>query len=116
MLGFPEARIPLANVVIQLALSQKSNSALIAIDNVLTEINKNPKFNIPNYLKDGHYNGAKELGRSVGYKYPHDYPNNYVVQQYLPDNLVNKKFYEPNVTNKNEKNLKLYNDFIKNLK
>ncbi|WP_371821644.1 replication-associated recombination protein A [Gemella sp. zg-1178] len=115
-LGLPEARIPLANIVIQLALSQKSNSAMVAIDKALTEIKNNPKFEIPNHLKDNHYSGAEKLGAGLGYKYPHNYPNNYIKQQYLPNNLINKRFYEPNISNKNEKILKLYQDFLKSLK
>lgn len=114
-LGFPEARIPLANIVIQLALSQKSNSAITAIDNALKEVNKQNRFNIPNHLKDNHYNGAENLGNGLNYKYPHSFPYNYVKQQYLPDNMKNKIFYYPNLTNKNEKNLNLYSEFLKKL-
>ena len=112
MLGLPEARIPLANAVIQLSLSIKSNSAVMAIDNALDEIRKNPKFSIPNHLKDAHYQGAEKLGHGIGYKYPHDYPNSYVKQQYLPDNLLNKKFYIPKTNNKNEQNLAGYKNYI----
>ncbi|MBF0713436.1 replication-associated recombination protein A [Gemella sp. GH3] len=115
MLGFPEARIPLANIVIQLALSVKSNSAIVAIDNALDTIKRNPKFNIPSHLRDNHYIGADKLGNGLGYKYPHNYPNNYVQQQYLPNNLINSNFYTPNLTNKNEKTLNLYMEFIKKL-
>lgn len=114
MIGLPEARIPLANLVIQLALSKKSNSAYVAIDNALEKIRQNPKFEIPSHLKDAHYSGAADLGNGLGYKYPHNYKNNFVKQQYLPNNLVNCQFYKPNITNKNEKNLKLFMDFVKN--
>lgn len=116
MLGFPEARIPLSNVVIQLALSLKSNSAISAIDEAINEVNKNPNFEIPRHLRDNHYKGAENLGSGIGYKYPHSYPNNYVKQQYLPDKLKNKIFYKANTNNKNEKSLKLYEDFLKSLK
>lgn len=116
MLGFPEARIPLSNVVIQLALSLKSNSAISAIDEAINEVNKNPNFEIPRHLRDNHYKGAENLGSGIGYKYPHNYPNNYVKQQYLPDKLKNKIFYKANINNKNEKSLKLYEDFLKSLK
>lgn len=116
MLGFPEARIPLSNVVIQLALSLKSNSAISAIDEAINEVNKNPNFEIPRHLRDNHYKGAENLGSGIGYKYPHSYPNNYVKQQYLPDKLKNKIFYKANINNKNEKSLKLYEDFLKSLK
>ena len=116
MLGLPEARIPLANAVIQLALSIKSNSAIMAIDNALAETNRNPKFIIPDHLRDSHYSGAEKLNRGVGYKYPHSYPNGYVKQQYLPDNLVDSSFYTPKTNNKNEQNLSAYKKFIDNQK
>ena len=116
MLGLPEARIPLANAVIQLALSIKSNSAIMAIDNALAETNRNPKFIIPDHLRDSHYSGAEKLNRGVGYRYPHSYPNGYVKQQYLPDNLVDSSFYTPKTNNKNEQNLSAYKKFIDNQK
>ena len=95
MLGMPEARIPLAAVVIEMALSPKSNSAEIAI-NKATEIANNVDYgDVPSYLKSP-YNG---------YLYPHDYKNDYVKQQYLPDKIKNIKFYTPK-DNKNEKILK----------
>lgn len=115
MIGLPEARIPLANIVIQLALSQKSNSAIVAIDSALKEIKETPKFEIPKHISDNHYIGAKNLGNGIGYKYPHNYKYNYVYQQYLPTNIKNKKFYIPNLYNKNEQNLKSYQDFLKKL-
>lgn len=116
MLGLPEARIPLANAVIQLALSLKSNSAVISIDNALSEIRTYPKFVIPKHLKDSHYHGAENLGNGIGYKYPHNYPNSYVKQQYLPDNIKNKKFYTTKANNKNEQNLLAYKKFIEQTK
>lgn len=115
MLGFPEARIPLANIVIQLSLSQKSNSAYIAIDKALETIKRMNNFDIPSHLRDNHYKDAEKLGNGIGYKYPHSYPFNYVKQQYLPDNVKNITFYNPNVNNKNEKNLNLYAEFLKSL-
>ncbi|MDO4813966.1 MAG: replication-associated recombination protein A [Gemella sp.] len=114
-LGFPEARIPLANIVVQLALSPKSNSAYTAIDAALASVNKY-KIEIPNHLKDTHYQGAANLGAGIGYKYPHSYPNNYVKQDYLPKKLLGTKFYHANTNNKNEKNLALYQKFLKTLK
>ncbi|KXB58013.1 replication-associated recombination protein A [Gemelliphila asaccharolytica] len=115
-LGFPEARIPLSNVVIQMSLSKKSNTAIKSIDKALKVIKNNPEFNIPNYLKDNHYLGAENLKNGVGYKFPHDYKYNYVYQEYLPNNLKNEIFYEVNQNNKNEKSLYLYNEFLKKLK
>lgn len=115
MIGLPEAKIPLSNIVIQLALSPKSNSAYVAINKDIDETKINPKFNIPKHLCDNHYIGADELGNGVDYKYPHNFKNNYVKQQYLPDNLKNKIFYVANTNNKNEKNLKLYQEILRNI-
>ncbi len=102
MLGLPEARIILANVVIELALSPKSNSANMAIDQALNDIRIGNVGNIPEHIKNGNPN----------YKYPHDYPNYYVKQQYLPDKLVNRTYYQPK-NNKYENNLKQVNEAIK---
>lgn len=95
MLGFPEARIPLAEVVIEMALSPKSNSAYLAINNALELITKQDTGNVPKHLK----NPSKD------YLYPHNYKNDYIKQQYLPDNIVGTKFYHPK-DNKNEQILK----------
>lgn len=113
-LGFPEARIPLSQAVIELSLSPKSNSAITAIDNALSDIRKGQVGQIPDHLKDGHYQGAKELGRAIGYKYPHNYENGYVVQQYLPDKLKNKIYYEPKTTSKSEQQFKAVYDNLRN--
>ena len=104
-LGFPEARIPLANAVIELCLSPKSNSAYLAIDAALADIRSGKSGDVPDHLKDGHYKGAKELGRSIGYLYPHDYENGWVKQQYLPDKLASRQYYEPKTTGKFEQAL-----------
>ncbi|MGE8024598.1 replication-associated recombination protein A [Staphylococcus pasteuri] len=105
-LGFPEARIPLSQAVIELCLSPKSNSGISAIDKALSDIRQGKVGQIPDYLKDGHYAGAKELGRATGYKYPHNYENGHVVQQYLPDILKNQIYYEPKTTSKSEQQFK----------
>ncbi len=73
-LGFPEARIPLANIIIDLALSPKSNSAYLAMDEALSDLGKYGNLAVPPHLQDGHYAGAKELGRSVEYQYAHNFP------------------------------------------
>lgn len=104
-LGFPEARIPLANAVIELCLSPKSNSAIAAIDAALGDIRSGKSGDVPNHLKDAHYKGAAELGRGIDYKYPHDYESGWVKQQYLPDKLKHKKYYAPKLTGKFEKAL-----------
>lgn len=105
-LGLPEARIPLANAVIELALSAKSNAANVAIDNALADIATGRAGNIPPHLRDAHYQGATKLGRGIGYKYPHDYPNDWVKQQYLPDNLQQADYFQPKGNSKYEAQLK----------
>ena len=82
-LGFPEARIPLANAVIELTLSPKSNSAITAIDRAIDDVKNKNIGSIPANLKDAHYAGAKKLGHGVNYIYPHDFENDWVAQQYL---------------------------------
>ena len=95
LLGLPEARIPLSSVVIQLALSPKSNSAEAAIDNAINLINTKDTGNVPKHLKT----------TSPNYKYPHNYKYSYVSQQYLPDNIKDVKIYHPR-DNENERKLK----------
>lgn len=111
-LGFPEARIPLAEAVILLANSPKSNSAIVAIDSAMRDIESMDIGDIPPYLKDGHYSGAEKLGRALTYAYPHSFPNNYVKQQYLPDKIRDRKYYVPG-KNKNEQISKEYWEKIK---
>ena len=94
-LGFPEARIPLSQAVIELCLSPKSNSAIRSIDAALSDIRKGHIGQVPDYLKDGHYQGAKALGNAVGYVYPHDDPKGVVPQQYLPEDLKDAVYYRP---------------------
>ena len=94
-LGFPEARIPLASVVIDLCLSPKSNSAVTAIDAALADIRQGSVGDVPDHLRDAHYAGAKELNRGIGYQYPHNFENGWVNQQYLPDKLKEARYYEP---------------------
>lgn len=93
-LGLPEARIPLAEAVLLLATAPKSNSAICAIDAALSDIKNIDTGDIPLHLKDSHYKGSETLGRGLTYKYPHDYPDHYVTQQYLPDNIKDKKYYK----------------------
>lgn len=112
-LGFPEARIPLSQATIYLAQCPKSNSAVMAIESALADLDNIETGDIPIHLKDAHYSGAKNLGRGVDYKYPHNYPNHYVKQQYLPDAIKDKKYYIPG-ENKNEKSFKQYWDSVKN--
>ena len=114
-LGFPEARIPLSQATIYLAQCPKSNSAVMAIESALTDLDNIETGDIPLHLKDAHYAGAKNLGRGVDYKYPHNYPNHYVKQQYLPDAIKDKKYYIPG-ENKNEKSFEQYWNSVKNNK
>lgn len=83
--GLPEARIPLGQMVIDLCLSPKSNSALMALDLAIKDVSDGNVGMVPKHVN----------AQAFGYKYPHDYPNNYVVQQYLPDNLKNRVYYKP---------------------
>ena len=104
--GMPEARIPLSEIVIEMSLSPKSNSAITAIDKVLGDIETGRCGSIPEHIRI----------TANGYKYPHDYPNDWVNQQYLPDNLKNKKYYIPKETSQYEKALKSINDNLERLK
>ena len=103
--GLPEARIPLGTIVAEMALSPKSNTAHLALDEAIEDIEKGNTGNVPNHIKTD----SKE------YLYPHDYPNSYVYQEYLPKKLKGKKYYHPKTTGY-EKNIKNYYDFIENMK
>ena len=105
-LGLPEARIPLANAVIELALSPKSNTAILSIDAALSDVRQGKSGNIPSHLQDAHYQGAQKLGRGMNYQYPHNYPNHWVKQQYLPDTLKHTQYFHPDPTSKFEEALK----------
>lgn len=94
-LGLPEGRIPLANAVIELCLSPKSNSAITAIDAALARIQKGNYGEVPDHLKDAHYKGAHKLNHGNDYLYPHDYPEDWVRQQYLPYQIKNDQYYHP---------------------
>ena len=94
-LGFPEARIPLANATIELALSPKSNSAYTAIDAALADVRKGRTGDVPDHLRDAHYKGAEKLGHGVEYVYPHGHPGDWVPQQYLPDKLNGANYFVP---------------------
>lgn len=94
-LGFPEARIPLANATIELALSPKSNSAYTAIDVALADVRKGGTGDVPDHLRDAHYKGAEKLGHGVEYVYPHGHPGDWVPQQYLPDKLNGANYFVP---------------------
>ena len=105
-LGLPEARIPLANAAVMLATAPKSNSAYNAINAAAADIERGMGAEIPNHLRSPKFKG---------YQYPHDYPNHWVKQQYLPDDLKDRTYYEY-AENKTEQAAKAYWDKIKNEK
>ncbi len=113
--GLPEARIPLADAVILVCNSPKSNSAYKAIGAAEADIKKGKYGSIPRQLQNMHYDGEDNKNKGQFYLYPHDYPNHYVKQQYLPDGIKNARYYEFG-NNKNEQAAKDYWDKIKGLK
>lgn len=90
--GWPEARIPLAEATVYIATANKSNSAYKAIDAALEDVRSGRTLAVPEHLRDGHYKGAKQLGHGVGYQYAHDSPEHFVAQDYLG---TGKRYYEP---------------------
>ncbi|UOQ93831.1 replication-associated recombination protein A [Halobacillus shinanisalinarum] len=111
-LGFPEARVPLAAAVTELALSPKSNSSYKALDAALADLRKGKSGDVPIHLKDSHYKGAAKLGRGTDYQYPHNFDHAWVDQQYLPDTIKDRSYYEPKTTGKFEQALKQVYDKI----
>ena len=109
--GFPEAQIILAEIVIYLATLPKSNSACLAIMHAISDLESINFGDVPMHLKDAHYAGAANLGIG-GYKYPHDYDNHYVRQNYMPKELQGKRYYTEQ-NNKYEENIKKYWEKIK---
>ena len=96
-LGMPEGRIPLAQAVTYIATAPKSNAAYLAIDKAIQDVKSTNCGLIPVHLRDAHYKGAIKLGHGATYKYPHDYDESFVEQNYLPEELKNKKYYNPTV-------------------
>ena len=94
-IGMPEAMIILAQAAAYVATAPKSNSSVCAISEAMSAVEKTGNLPIPVHLQDAHYKGAAKLGHGTGYLYAHDFPNDYVKQQYLPDALVGTKFYRP---------------------
>ena len=111
-LGLPEARIPLAEAVILLATSPKSNSAYNAIAAALGDLKVSGAMEFPRHLQNKHFDGENASVRGQHYLYPHDFPNHWVEQQYLPDVLKDRVYYHP-AENKNEQAAKAYWDKIK---
>lgn len=92
LIGWPEARIPIAEATIYIATANKSNSTIVAIDAALEDVRSGRTLAVPEHLRDAHYEGAKRLGHGAGYKYAHDYEGHYVPQDYLG---ADKRYYEP---------------------
>lgn len=113
VLGLPEGRIVLAQAVAYLATAPKSNAAIVAIDDALRDVEA-VKTTVPNHLRDAHYAGARKLGHGEGYLYPHNYPKNYVEQNYLPEELKGRAYYHP-TENGYERQIKSHMASIKNL-
>ncbi len=91
-IGWPEARIPIAEAAIYIATANKSNSSIVAIDAALADVRSGRTLAVPEHLRDTHYKGAERLGHGAGYKYAHDFEGNFVVQDYLG---APKRYYEP---------------------
>ncbi len=111
-LGMPEARIVLSQAAIYVACAPKSNACIMAIDNAMANV-ANVKTTVPSHLMDAHYRGAHKLGHGIGYKYAHDYPENYVKQQYLPSEIEGEVFYSPS-NNGYEKKISEHLQHLKN--
>ncbi len=111
-LGFPEAYQPLGAILTELALSPKSNSSYMAMHMAKNIVDKGMIFNPPSHLKDAHYSSAKKLNKGQNYKYPHNFENNWVDQQYLPEQLKDQKIFEYG-NNANERKIKDYWKAIK---
>ena len=114
-LGLPEASIPLGEAVILMATAPKSNSAAMAIGAAQADVRAGKTGDIPAHIKDAHYSGAAKLGRGLTYQYPHNFPNHWTPQQYLPDELRGVHYYEFG-TNKNEQAARNYWDRVKGSK
>ncbi len=112
MVGLPEARIPLADAVILVATAPKSNSGAGAIDEALADLKAGNTGPIPRQLQNKHYDGADAEVRGQHYRYPHDYPHHWTVQQYLPDAIKDRRYYHYG-DNKNEQAFKAYWDKVK---
>ncbi len=110
--GLPEARIPLADAVVMVCNAPKSNSAYMGINRAVQDVKNGKTGPVPRQLQNMHYDGEDNPNKGQFYMYPHDYPNHYVTQQYLPDLIKDRKYYEYG-DNKNEQAFKAYWDKIK---
>ena len=111
--GMPEAQLILGMATIHIATSPKSNASYKAIGQAMQDVAEAKHSPVPPHLRDAHYKGAQALGHGVGYLYPHDYSQNIVRQQYMPDSLVGTSYYEP-TNNGYESNVRTTMEFIRN--
>lgn len=111
-IGLPESQIILSQAVTYVATAPKSNAAVMAISEAMDAVKSKTTMPVPVHLQDKHYQGAKKLGHGFGYLYAHDYPDNYVKQQYLPDGMEDMVFYRPS-SNGYEKQIKAHMDYLK---
>ena len=114
-LGLPEARLPLANATILIATAPKSNAAYLAVDEAINDVRQGKGITTPRTLQNTHFDGEDAEVKGQNYIYPHDYPNHWVKQQYLPDDIKKRKYYNYQ-DNKYEQALKEYWDKIKKQK
>lgn len=112
MVGLPEARIPLADAVILVANSPKSNSAYNAVNAAMADVERGAGGEIPRRLQNKHYDGEGDVERGQNYLYPHDYPGHYVKQQYLPDDIKDRKYYQFG-DNKTEQRFREYREQLR---
>ena len=94
-IGMPEGRLSLTHAALHVAKAPKSNSVLVGIDKALVSLNTSAEISVPPHLRDAHYAGAKALKHGIEYKYPHNYPEGWVEQEYLPAGLRGTKYYKP---------------------
>ena len=93
MVGMPEARIILSEAALYVALSPKSNCSYNAVNTALEDVKNKDTGEVPMHIRNAPAEGMEQFGYHEGYKYPHDYPNHYVEQQYLPDKMIGTKYY-----------------------
>lgn len=111
--GLPEGRIILSQAASYVASAPKSNACIMAIDKAQEMVKRADTGQVPLYLRDAHYGGARDLGHGIGYRYAHDYPEHYVKQQYLPDAIRDERFYIP-TENGYEKKIKMHLEHLRN--
>ncbi len=111
-IGWPEGRIPLAEAVVYLAASPKSNSAYMAINSALKYVRETGNLSVPMHLRNAPTELMERLGYGADYKYPHDYDKHYVAQEYMPDQARGMRFYHPQITGASERHLKDYLSFV----